>query len=108
MKEMVRYCYQVRPEDLLRAKNILKNQILSLYEGRLDEICEEIGKQLLFYGRRPSSFEMFARIDSITPEQIIATAQKYIYDKDPAFASIGRVFWALDYNWLRINTYNWR
>jgi processing peptidase subunit beta len=108
MSHLTRLCYKVKEEDLIRAKNILKNQILSQYEGRLDNICEEMGKQMLFYGRRPSLGEMFARIDLITTEQVQAVAQKYIYDQDPVSACVGDSFWAVDYNWLRIFTYYWR
>jgi len=108
MNQMTRLCYKVREEDLIRAKNILKNQILGNYEGRLDNVCEEIGKQILFFDRRPSLHEMFKRIDSITTDQVIHVAQKYIYDQDPVAVSVGSCMWAVDYNWLRSMTYYWR
>jgi processing peptidase subunit beta len=41
---LTKFCYKVRVEDVERGKNILKNQILSQYEGRLDSVCEEVGK----------------------------------------------------------------
>jgi mitochondrial-processing peptidase subunit beta len=105
---MVKFCYKVSEHDLARAKNILKNQILSQYEGRLSDVCEEIGKQILFFGRRPSVAEMFARVDTITPQQVMAVAQKYIFDKDPFICSIGKALWALDYNMVRNQTYQWK
>jgi processing peptidase subunit beta len=108
MSQMTRLCYKLKEADLVRAKNILKNQILGQYEGRLDNICEEMGKQMLFYGRRPSLAEMFARIDLITTDQVQKVAQKYIYDQDPVSACVGDSFWAVDYQWLRLFTYYWR
>lgn len=108
MGQMTKLSYKVREEDLIRAKNVLKNQILANYEGRLENVCEEIGKQLLFFGRRPTLSEMFARIDNITTEQVKAVAQKYIYDQDPVAVSVGNCLWAVDYNWLRSMTYYWR
>ena len=105
---MAKFCYKIEEFDLQRAKNILKNQILSQYEGRLDDVCEEIGKQILFFGRRPSVAEMFARIDTITTDQVMAVAQKYIFDQDPFICSIGKALWALDYNMLRNQTYQWK
>jgi len=108
VKEMTKFCYRVKAEDVTRAKNILKNHVVQSYEGRLDEACEDIGKQMIFYGRRPSAFEMFMRIDLITPEQVMAVAQKYILDQDPACVHIGRTFWVTDYNVIRNKTYSWK
>lgn len=108
MGQMTKLCYKVREDDLIRAKNVLKNQILGNYEGRLDNVCEEIGKQILFYGRRPTLSEMFARIDNISVEQVQKVAQKYIYDQDPVAVSVGSCLWAVDYSWLRSMTYYWR
>jgi len=105
---MTKFCYKVRNEDVERAKNILKNQILSQYEGRLDSVCEEVGKQIIFYGRRPSPAEMFARIDSISKEDVLRVAQKYIYDQDPVVTAIGKCGSILDYGVIRQYTYYWR
>jgi mitochondrial-processing peptidase subunit beta len=105
---LTKFCYKVRDEDVIRAKNILKIQILSQYEGRLDSVCEEVGKQILFYGRRPSPAEMFSRIDSITKEDVLRVAQKYIYDQDPIVTAIGNTHYILEYQWMRQYTYYWR
>lgn len=105
---MTRLCYKVREDDLERAKNIFKNQILSQYEGRLDSVLEEIGKQMLFYGRRPTAAEMFARIEKVTPDDVMRVANKYIYDKDPVVVNIGDTDNAIDWTWIRMFTYWWR
>jgi len=105
---LTKFCYKVRDEDVARVKNTLKNHYLSLYEGRLDNICEEIGKQILFFGRRPSPAEMFARIDSITKDDVLRVAQKYIYDQEPVVVALGNAKYILDYTWIRQYTYYWR
>lgn len=108
VKAMTRLCYKVDDFELERAKNLLKNQMLSSYEGNLDGVLEEVGRQVLFYGRRPSVAEMYARIDSITVNDVKRVATKYIYDKDPVVASIGKVEECVEWSWLRIWTYTWK
>jgi processing peptidase subunit beta len=105
---MTKLCYRVIPEDLERAKNVFKSQILSQYEGGLKGVLEEVGRQILFYGRRPSAAEMFARIDAITTEDIKRVATKYIYDQDPVMSAIGNTQNMVDYTWLRMFTTAWR
>jgi processing peptidase subunit beta len=105
---MTKLCYRVSPEDLERAKNVFKSQILSQYEGGLKGVLEEVGRQVLFYGRRPSAAEMFARIDAITPDDIKRVATKYIYDQDPVMTAIGNTQNMVDYTWLRNFTTAWR
>jgi processing peptidase subunit beta len=120
-QSMTRLCYRVNKYELERAKNIFKNQILSQYEGRLDQVLEEVGKQMLFYGRRPSAAEMFARIDAITEKDINRVATKYIYDQDPVIVNIGEFSFVKlsniskgktdncpDWNFIKVFTYTWK
>jgi hypothetical protein len=44
---------------------------------------------------------MFARIDSITKDDVLRVAQKYIYDQDPVVTAIGNCHYILDYNIMR-------
>ena len=43
--------------------------------------AEDIGRQLLAYGRRIPKAEMFARIDAVDGETIRAVADRFIYDQ---------------------------
>lgn len=108
VSQMTRLCHKVNDIELERAKNLLKGQILASYEGGLNGILEEIGRQTLYFGRRPSAAEMFARVDSITANDVKRVATKYIYDKDPVVSSIGKTDECVEYSWLRIWTYNWK
>lgn len=108
VSQMTRLCHKINDIELERAKNLLKGQILASYEGGLGGVLEEIGRQVLYFGRRPSAAEMFARVDSITAEDVKRVATKYIYDKDPVVSSIGKTDECVEYTWLRIWTYNWK
>ena len=61
--------------------------------------AEEIGRQLLTYGKRMTRAELFARIDAVNAETVKETAWKYIRDQELAIASIGPTHFLPDYNW---------
>lgn len=57
------------PVELQRAKNQLKTSLLMELDGTTP-VCEEIGRQMLTFGRRIPVSELFARIDSVTEKTI--------------------------------------
>ena len=68
-------------------------------------VCEDIGRQLLTYGRRMTPAEIFSRIDAVSAEDIKATAAKFINDQDHALAAVGGIHELPDYNWVRRHSY---
>lgn len=64
-------CCNVLPSDIevTRAKNMLKCNVLSQLESRL-VIMEDLGRQILTYGKRESMVDMLHKIDAVTPEDI--------------------------------------
>lgn len=68
-------------------------------------VAEDIGRQLLTYGRRLSLAETFARIDAITADDVKATAAHVVNDQDHALAAIGPIHGLPDYNWIRRRSY---
>lgn len=100
VNHMSRFAYKVNPVELARAKNLLKNQMLSAYEGGLSRSLEEIGRNMLYFGRRPNVAEMFARIDAVTVDDVRHVAYKYIFDKDPVVAAIGQTDHIVDYTYV--------
>jgi len=68
--------------------------------------AEDIGRQMLAYGRRMSLAETFARIDAIEPGDVAGVAEKVIWDQEVSFAAIGpNLKYVYDINGLRRGTF---
>jgi processing peptidase subunit beta len=99
-KEWHRLATNVTEAEVFRAKNQLKASLLLSLDGTT-EIAEEIGRQVLFYGKRITPWEIDGLISSVTAQQVMAAASKYIYDKEVAVVGYGPVEAMQDYNRLR-------
>lgn len=104
MHEFGRLIYRVAEEDVLRAKNQLKTNLV-LHLDTTSAIAEDIGRQLLTYGRRVPLAEIFARIDAVNAATVKRVANRFIYDKELAIAAMGPTQNLPDYNWFRRRTY---
>lgn len=74
-------------------------------EGGTSAVAEDIGRQLLTYGRRIPRAEMFARIDAVTPDSVKAVAGRFISDKDLVVAAMGPTQFLPDLEWFRRHAY---
>lgn len=104
LNEMTRQCYSASEDQVTRAKTQLKTSIL-FGQDSTTGVAEDIGRQLLVYGRRVPKAEMFARIDAVDSETIQQVADRFVYDQDIALAASGDTQFLPDYNWLRRRTY---
>ncbi|KAF8044850.1 hypothetical protein N665_6357s0001 [Sinapis alba] len=104
MHEVTKLAYRVSDPDVTRARNQLKSSLLLHMDGT-SPIAEDIGRQLLTYGRRIPTAELFARIDAVDASTVKRVANKYIYDKDIAISAIGPIQDLPDYNKFRRRTY---
>jgi len=104
MGNLVRMVHNPSVEELERAKVNLKATMLMGLDGN-SNVAEDIGRQLLTYGRRMTPAEIFSRIDAITVGDIKATAGKVINDQDHALAAVGGIHELPDYNWIRRHSY---
>jgi len=104
MNNLVRLVHSVSSEEIERAKTNLKATMLMGLDGHTN-VAEDIGRQLLTYGRRMSPAEIFSRIDAITVDDVKATATKMINDQDHALAAVGGIHELPDYNWIRRHSY---
>lgn len=90
MYELVRLCHSTTEEEVARARTQLKTTLLSSLDGST-AVCEDIGRQLLTYGRRLTPAEIFARIDAVDASAVKAAARSIINDKEVAVAGVGNV-----------------
>jgi len=104
-EEIVAMTTGVSDEDLVSAKAQLKYNMMMQMDGTSPN-AEEIGRQMLAYGRRMSLAETFARIDAIEPEDVTRVAEKVIWDQEVALAAMGpNLKYILDINGLRRGTF---
>eukprot|EP00850_Spirogloea_muscicola_P005180 SM000023S07636 [mRNA] locus=s23:639245:642315:+ [translate_table: standard] len=104
MHEVTRLIYRVSDEDVARARNQLKSSLLLHMDGT-SPMAEDIGRQMLTYGRRLPLAELFARIDAVDASAVKRVADRFIFDKDVAIAAIGPAQFLPDYTWFRRRTY---
>eukprot|EP00543_Licmophora_paradoxa_P002599 CAMPEP_0202459336 /NCGR_PEP_ID=MMETSP1360-20130828/34764_1 /ASSEMBLY_ACC=CAM_ASM_000848 /TAXON_ID=515479 /ORGANISM="Licmophora paradoxa, Strain CCMP2313" /LENGTH=429 /DNA_ID=CAMNT_0049080353 /DNA_START=152 /DNA_END=1441 /DNA_ORIENTATION=+ len=104
MNNLVRLVHTPSDEEVERAKVNLKAAMLMGLDGH-SNVAEDIGRQLLTYGRRMTPAEIFSRIDAVTTADIRATAAKFINDQDHALAAVGGIHELPDYNWIRRHSY---
>jgi len=103
--EMVSLCTGNTDEDIARGKAQLKFNMLQQMDGTSAN-AEEIGRQLLTFGRRMSLAETFARIDAIEAADVKRVAEKVIWDQEVAFAAVGaNLKYIGDLNSLRRGTF---
>ncbi len=101
---ITRLAYDVSSDEVERAKTQLKTQVL-LQQESISSVADEIGREILRFGRRIPVAETLARIESITTEDVQRTAEKFFYNKDHALAAIGPIHELQDYNFVLRRSY---
>ncbi|KAL9186873.1 hypothetical protein ACHAXT_010593 [Thalassiosira profunda] len=101
---IARLADDVTEEDVERGKIALKATMLMGLDGNTN-VCEDIGRQLLTYGRRMTAAEIFARIEELSLDDVRAAAYKVFHDKDHAMAAVGGLEGLPPYEWIRNNSF---
>lgn len=104
MDSFVNLTYKTTEEQL----HVAKTQLLATYMAQMDgsyPVCEDIGRQMLAYGRRITPAEMFNRINSVTLAELHSVAFDVINDRELVCSTVGANYELPDYNWLRRRTY---
>lgn len=102
-RNITNLAYNVDPILLAAAKNQLKTMLLA--PDGSGAVCEEIGRQVLLYGRRMHPTEIAARIDAVDDAAVKNAATRYFYDRDHALAAVGPIHELPDYDWIRRKSY---
>ncbi|KAJ3197460.1 55 kDa erythrocyte membrane protein [Entophlyctis luteolus] len=89
-QEWHRLCMSVTEAEVFRAKNQLKTSLLLSLDGSTP-VAEDIGRQLLVYGKRMTPWEIDGLIESVTAQDVMRVATKYIYDKEVCVVGYGPV-----------------
>jgi len=93
-------CNSLSDFEVERAKNSLRTNMLLQLDGTT-AICEDIGRQILCYGRRIPQHELIARIDDVDAALVRDVCLKYFYDKSPVITAIGPIDDCPDYSTIR-------
>lgn len=65
--------------------------IFFFHQSGTTPICEDIGRQILCYGRRIPLHELEARINNVTAKNVRDVCTKYFVNRSPAIAAVGPI-----------------
>jgi processing peptidase subunit beta len=99
-QEWHRLAINITEAEVFKAKNALKTSLLLSLDGTT-AVAEDIGRQMLVYGKRLSPWEVDALIESVTLEDVMRVAAEYVYDREVAVVGYGPVEALQDYNRIR-------
>merc|ERR1712012_50697 len=80
--------FSVTDEEVERGKRELKCVLFSGGDSTTS-LCEEMGKQVLAYGRGIPPAEMLLRIEAVDAEEVKRVAWKYLNDQEVAVTALG-------------------
>lgn len=78
----------VTKEELDRARNMLRGNVLMQLESRLI-LLEDLGRQVLTYGHAEEAAKTCEKIHAVTSEDILRVAQKALRAGPPTVAAVG-------------------
>ncbi|KAJ4407744.1 Mitochondrial-processing peptidase subunit beta [Didymella pomorum] len=100
LREWSRLSMSVSSAEVERAKSQLKASLLLALDGTT-AVAEDIGRQIITTGRRLSPEEVERVVGRITEKDVMAFAQKKLWDRDIAVSAVGQIEGLLDYNRIR-------
>ena len=100
LREWSRLSMNVSSAEVERAKSQLKASLLLALDGTT-AVAEDIGRQIITTGRRLSPEEVERVVGRISEKDVMAFAQKKLWDRDIAVSAVGQSEGLLDYNRIR-------
>eukprot|EP00435_Cladocopium_sp_Y103_P063654 s91_g25.t1 len=80
--------FSVTDEEVERAKRELKATLVN-GSGSTQESCNQVGKEVLTYGRGVPPAEMMLRIEAVDAEEVKRVAYKYLNDQEISVTALG-------------------
>ncbi|CAJ1364525.1 unnamed protein product, partial [Effrenium voratum] len=80
--------FSVTDEEVERAKRELKATLVS-GSGSTQESCNQVGKEVLVYGRGLPAAEMMLRIEAVDAEEVKRVSYKYLNDQEISVTGLG-------------------
>ncbi|KAI8816059.1 Metalloenzyme, LuxS/M16 peptidase-like protein [Fimicolochytrium jonesii] len=99
-QEWHRLAMSISEAEVFRAKNQLKTSLLLALDGTTP-IAEDIGRQMLVYGKRLTPWEIDGLIEKVTAADVMKVAKQYIYDQEVCMVGYGPIEALPDYNRVR-------
>lgn len=92
----------VEGSELEQAKVSYKAQLMFNMDGSTNS-CQDIAKQVSYYGRRIPLEEMFARIDDVNGSNVQEVLQHYFIGRKPVYSLYGYFYPTMGYDVLQLN-----
>merc|ERR1712088_875346 len=99
-KKWMHMCTILTEFEVERAKNALITKMLLHLDGTAGS-CEDIGLQMLCYGKRYSPAEMVTKVDNVDASLVRDVCVNYLYNQDPVIAAIGPIEALQDYRQIK-------
>ncbi|KAL3982919.1 Peptidase M16 inactive domain family protein [Acanthocheilonema viteae] len=88
-QQWIDLCDNITEEEVERGKRSLLTNMSLMLDGSTP-ICEDIGRQLLCYGRRIPMHELEVRINAVTAKTVKEVSLRIFRNKPIAFTVVGR------------------
>ncbi|MES1923417.1 hypothetical protein MHBO_004984 [Bonamia ostreae] len=105
MRALCELSDNVTDQQVEEVRNKLVTAALSPIDST-DELCEELGRQVLTCGRKMPAAEFVARLNAVDASAVRLAAKRFIYDKDLSLSAVGPIVELPPYPWFRRHTYS--
>lgn len=87
-RELVRFGHNLYPDELEKAKDALKLELLHSRDGTTP-VADHLGKSLIYTGCPPDLVDQFSQIDAITEKTIEDVVSRVFWDSEPVCIYLG-------------------